>query len=85
MIRLYKLNDEEIWLNPLLIELVSAHADCVITLSNGHKYVVREQPEVVAQRIREFLRGLSLRIPSDCSVVARDDGTDGEGERSGND
>lgn len=85
MISLRKLNCEEIWLNPLLVELVSAHPDCVITLSNGHKYMVRESAEEVAERMRLYFQGLSLRIASDCSALPGHDEQDDEGQRSDHD
>lgn len=73
MISLRKLNHEEIWLNPLMVELITANPDSVITLSNGHKYVVRESPQEVAARVRSYLQGLSLRVSCECSANLEDD------------
>ena len=42
MIFLTKLDGKEFMLNELLIETVIETPDTVITLSNGHSYIVRE-------------------------------------------
>ena len=42
MIFLTKLDGKEILLNELLIETVTETPDTVITMSNGHTYIVRE-------------------------------------------
>ncbi|GMA61559.1 flagellar FlbD family protein [Alicyclobacillus fastidiosus] len=60
MVRLTRLNGSELWLNPLLIESVEATPDSVITLSNGHKYIVSEKPGVIEQLIADFYRGIGL-------------------------
>ncbi|MFB5191436.1 flagellar FlbD family protein [Alicyclobacillus fastidiosus] len=60
MVRLTRLNGSELWLNPLLIESVEATPDSVITLSNGHKYIVSEKPDVIEQFVADFYRRIGL-------------------------
>src|ERR1700746_1135009 len=51
MIGLHRITQpaQEFFLNPDLIQVVEAHPDTVITLTNGSRYVVSETPaEVVA-------------------------------------
>ncbi|MCL6625939.1 MULTISPECIES: flagellar FlbD family protein [Alicyclobacillus] len=55
MIELTRLNGSAVWLNPLLIESIESTPDSVVTLSNSHKYVVRETPEQIRQAVVEFL------------------------------
>ncbi len=60
MIRLTRLNGSDLWINALLIETVEATPDSVITMSNGHKYVVRDTPEELTEQIADFLRTIGL-------------------------
>ncbi|EPZ46255.1 MULTISPECIES: flagellar FlbD family protein [Alicyclobacillus] len=60
MVRLTRLNGSEIWLNPMLIESVEATPDSVITLSNGHKYLVQERPSAIEQIVTAFYRRIGL-------------------------
>lgn len=54
MIVLRRLNNEEFTLNSDLIELIDEKPDTIITLLNGHKYVVLESTEEVIKRIKEY-------------------------------
>ncbi len=56
MIRLTRLNHGPFLLNSDLIEHVETTPDTVITLTNGHQFMVREQAEEVVNRIVEFRR-----------------------------
>ncbi|PIE54270.1 MAG: flagellar protein FlbD [Dethiosulfovibrio peptidovorans] len=47
MIEVTRLNNSIFILNSELIETVEATPDTVITLVNGHRYVVRESPREV--------------------------------------
>ncbi|GGI94701.1 flagellar protein FlbD [Alicyclobacillus cellulosilyticus] len=60
MIVLTRLNGTQLWINPLLIEAVESHPDTVVTLSNGHKYIVREDPAAIAASVTAFLRRVGL-------------------------
>ncbi|MCL6453477.1 MAG: flagellar FlbD family protein [Alicyclobacillus sp.] len=54
MIRLERMNGSELWLNPVHIESVEQTPDTVITLTNGHKYIVAQGPEEITSLIQQF-------------------------------
>lgn len=56
MIELTRIDGTTFWLNPDLIEVIEAAHDTHVTLSNGHRYVCAETPEVIAERIADFRR-----------------------------
>lgn len=62
MIFLTKLDGKEFMLNELLIETVIETPDTVITLSNGHSYIVRENMREIQQKILEYNRSRHRRI-----------------------
>ncbi len=60
MIQLTRLNGTSLWLNPLLIESIESTPDSIVTLTNGHKYVLRETPENIARSMVNFLTDVGL-------------------------
>jgi flagellar protein FlbD len=56
MVQLTRLNHESFLLNSDLIEQVDVTPDTVITLTGGHKLVVRESAEEVVRRVLDFRR-----------------------------
>ncbi|GLY10481.1 flagellar FlbD family protein [Pseudobacillus badius] len=56
MINVTRLNGKPFSLNALYIETIESFPDTTITLSNGKKYLVRENEAEVRQRIEEFYR-----------------------------
>lgn len=56
MITLHKLNDESFILNAYHIETIESKPDTVITLTNDRKYIVKETPEEVIQKMAESAR-----------------------------
>lgn len=56
MIKVTKINGDHIWINPLIIETIVVTPDPLITLTNGHKYIVKESPEEISSRFSEFAR-----------------------------
>jgi flagellar protein FlbD len=53
MISVKRLNNQEFWLNPHLVETIEATPDTVITLSTGKQLVIKESvAEVVAKIIK---------------------------------
>ncbi|MEQ8351145.1 MAG: flagellar FlbD family protein [Leptospiraceae bacterium] len=56
MICLHRLNKTELYINHRLIETVEQHPDTVVTLSTERKFIVRESPEEIADKIAEFER-----------------------------
>lgn len=64
MIKVTRLNGEEFLLNSDLIEIVDVTPDTVITLSTGHKYVVKEDIETLIESVIDYKRmiGSSINI-----------------------
>jgi len=56
MIQLTRIDGTVFYLNPDLIEVLEASHDTHVTLTNGHRYVCAEPPEVIVERIAEFRR-----------------------------
>ena len=64
MIKLTRLNNTKILLNPDLIEHVELNTDTVVMLTNGSSFVVREDSEEILERIIEFKRSLYNSPPT---------------------
>jgi flagellar protein FlbD len=60
VILLTRLNGSEFWLSPLMMESVEETPDTVITLTNGHKYVVRQTAAEIASLVSSFYRDIGL-------------------------
>jgi flagellar protein FlbD len=58
MILLTRLNGDETYINPDLIERIEAHPDTVVTLLDGKKHVARETPHELIDRIVHFRAGI---------------------------
>ena len=56
MIQLTRIDGTVFYLNPDLIELLEATHDTHVTLTNGHRYVCAEGPDLIIDRIAEFRR-----------------------------
>ena len=56
MICVHRLNRTELYINHRIIETVECHPDTVITLSTERKFIVRETPEEIADKIADFER-----------------------------
>ncbi len=54
MILVHRLRGEPMFLNPDLIEFIESTPDTVITLADGRKLVVADDPEEVIDRARMF-------------------------------
>lgn len=54
MILLTRLNGDEIYLNPDLIERIEATHDTIVSLVDGKKYVAVEEPHEIIERIVAF-------------------------------
>lgn len=57
MVPVKRLNGEEIWVNPHLIESIEATPDTIIVLNNGKRLVVQDPPDVLVAKIIEY-RGI---------------------------
>lgn len=62
MIELTHFNERPFLLNPFLIEQIEALPDTTITLTNGKKLVVRETPQQIGEKVRCFLKEISLPV-----------------------
>ena len=56
MVILTKLNDQTFTVNSDLIETLEQTPDTVIVMTTGNKYVVKESPEEIIDKIVEFKR-----------------------------
>lgn len=71
MIRITRLNDSEAIINADLVEIIEATPDTIITLIDGTRFVARESPEELVDRIQRYRAGiLALR---DDPIVHPDD------------
>lgn len=56
MITLTRLDGSKIMLNEQFIEIAEETPDTIITLNNGHAYIVQESLTAIMQKIQEFYR-----------------------------
>jgi flagellar protein FlbD len=71
MIQLTRINHSCLILNADLIEHIQATPDTVITLTNGHNYLVLESPEEIIQLIVDYRRRWFDDIPGPRLVERR--------------
>lgn len=81
MIALHRITqpDQEFFLNPDLIQVVEAHPDTVITLTNGSRYVVSETPAEVVELVRQQRASVltrALTASEDTDGVDRSEGAE---------
>jgi len=60
MIQLTKLNGQTFLLNALLIEKIESLPDTTITLIDGKKYIVKDQENIVKQKIIHFYKEIGI-------------------------
>lgn len=58
MIILNKLSGEKIMINCDMIELVTENPDTVVSMENGHSYIVEESMDEILSLIKEYKRSL---------------------------
>ncbi|MGM7720377.1 flagellar FlbD family protein [uncultured Metabacillus sp.] len=73
MIQLTRLNGKPFSLNALYIEVIESFPDTTITLTNGHKYVVKEPEQEVCMRIASFYRDINVLSLRKGSEVLEDE------------
>lgn len=56
MIKLTKLNGQEVYINNDLIEKIEEKPDTFITLVDGKKIIVKETAEIIIEKIVQFKR-----------------------------
>ena len=64
MVQLTRLNNQPLMVNSDLIKFVEQSPDTLITLLNGEKFMVRESPDEIVQRIVEYRRLTMQGIPA---------------------
>jgi flagellar protein FlbD len=67
MILLTRLNGDEIYLNPDLIERIEATPDTIVSLLDGKKYVAVEAPQEIISRIVAFRAAVLLAAEAEAS------------------
>ncbi|KUP33426.1 flagellar FlbD family protein [Bacillus halotolerans] len=60
MIKVTRLNGQPFTLNALFIEQIECFPDTTITLSNGKKFVVKENEEAVLEKIVSFYQKIQI-------------------------
>jgi len=63
MIKVKKLNRDEFYINPTLIETIEKTPDSVITLINGRKFVVADSMDEILNRIIDYYTMVGLPSP----------------------
>lgn len=61
MIPVNRLNDQQILINPHLIEMIEATPDTVITLTTGKKLVVKDGVDEIVARIIQYRQTINKR------------------------
>ncbi|MCM1327893.1 MAG: flagellar FlbD family protein [Ruminococcus sp.] len=54
MIKLTRLNGTVILINENFIELAEETPDTVVTMENGHRYLVQEKLDVILEMIKDY-------------------------------
>ena len=60
MIKLTRLNGTVLLVNENFIEVAEETPDTVITMQNGHRYVVKEKTEDIIQKVNDFMNTRSI-------------------------
>lgn len=59
MIRLRRLNGQELVINAELIELIEAKPDTIITLTTGEKYIVENDVDNVVAKVISYKQAIN--------------------------
>ncbi len=65
MIKVTRLNESALWVNPHLIESLEETPDTVITLTSGKKIIVSESAEEIRDKIIEYRNKLGINCQED--------------------
>jgi len=60
MINLTKLNGQTFTLNAIYIEEIQSFPDTTITLTNGHKFLVKESEKEVVRLVTDYFKLINL-------------------------
>lgn len=58
MIKLTRINGTVILINEKFVEIIEETPDTVVTMENGHRYLVQEKIDDILEMIRAFEKGL---------------------------
>jgi len=65
MIELHRLDNSALYLNMEIIESIECVPDTVITLSNGNRYVMKENISEIIQKMMDY----KMNMPADNRIV----------------
>lgn len=71
MIELHRLNGTTLFINHRLIEVMEASPDTVLTLTTERRFVVKEKPDEIQQKIQDFEKKIfekALYPPADSEI-----------------
>lgn len=60
MIKVTRLNGEQLVINAELIELIEAKPDTIITLSTGEKYIARDKVDEIIEKVIRYKQTINL-------------------------
>jgi len=63
MIKVRKINGEEMVINAELIETVEARPDTTISLATGNKIIVKDTVSEVVEKVLEYRRLVNQKVP----------------------
>jgi len=63
MIKVRKINGEELVINAELIETVEARPDTTISLATGNKIIVKDTVSEVVEKVLEYRRLVNQKVP----------------------
>ncbi len=62
MIHLTRINDTHFVINAELIELIESSPDTIVSLTNGHKYLVKDTVDDVVNKVVAYKRSIAERV-----------------------
>jgi flagellar protein FlbD len=63
LIKVTRLNGEQLYINALLIESVEQKPDTIVTLTTGKKMIVRETAQEVSDLVKAYMQSIgSIRL-----------------------
>jgi len=74
MIKLHRLNNSEISINPELIESIESIPDTKIILITGNKFIVKESVEEVTEKVREYRQKILQKTNTKKQQITKPEG-----------
>lgn len=60
MIEVERMNNQKIFINPDLVQVIEAAPDTILTFQNGEKIVLKTKPEEIIDRIVHYRKRYTL-------------------------